>query len=123
MPYLHWALPLSLQCKILEEGVALHAQVRPDSMKALHQHLEEQLEDYSTRYGGGAGVRGGKNYDLVTFHGTSLEAPDPAKRRLSSSRRKLTQPGLPVGSGPERAMTVSAVASMAGRRPPSIHEG
>ena len=34
------------QCKICEEGVALHSQVRPESMKGLHQRMEELLEDY-----------------------------------------------------------------------------
>ena len=32
--------------KVLEEGVGLHAQVRPDSMKGLHQRMEDLLEDY-----------------------------------------------------------------------------
>ena len=91
-------------------------------MKGLHQRMEELLEDYSTRYGGGAGVRGGGNYDPVTFLSSSLEVGvDPTKRRLSSSRRRLpTQQS--TGAGPERAMTVSTFGSMAGRRPPSIHE-
>ena len=36
----------TIQCKVCEEGVALHSQVRPDSMKGLHQRMEELLEDY-----------------------------------------------------------------------------
>ena len=90
-------------------------------MKGLHQRMEELLGDYSTRYGGGAGVRGGGNYDPVTFHGGSLDVVDTSKRRLSSSRRKLSTQQI-AGPGPERAMTVSTIGGVAGRRPPSIHE-
>ncbi len=38
------------QCKVCEEGVALHAQVGPDSMKELHHRMEELLEDYRFVY-------------------------------------------------------------------------
>ena len=36
----------SLQCQVCENGVELHAQVRPDTMKGLHQRMEELLQDY-----------------------------------------------------------------------------
>ena len=35
-----------VQCQVCEEGVEVHAQVRPDSMKGLHQRMEELLQDY-----------------------------------------------------------------------------
>jgi len=31
---------------VCEEGVELHAQVRPDSMKALHERMVELLGDF-----------------------------------------------------------------------------
>ena len=71
------------QCKVLEEGIALHAQVCPDSMRALHVRMEELMKDYSARYGS-HGFVGGGDYDPVTF----LQQDRPTRKRMSSSRRR-----------------------------------
>lgn len=93
--------------KVLEEGVGLHAQVRPDSMKGLHQRMEDLLEDYSARYGKGGSRGDYELYDPVTFGG----GEEPTKRRLSSSRRREQL------KKSDRAMTIAGLA-----RPPSYHE-
>ena len=35
-----------MQCKACEEGMVLHAKVRPDSMKDLHQRMEGLMADF-----------------------------------------------------------------------------
>lgn len=89
-------------CQVCEDGVELHSQVRPDSMKGLHQRMVELLQDYSARYGSNKDSR---DYDPVSFTGKT----DPAHKRMSSNRRKekLKERSMTVASGP-------------GGRPPSF---
>lgn len=94
-------------CQVCEDGVELHAQVRPDSMKGLHQRMEELLQDYSARYGSS---RGDRDYDPVSFPGN----PEPGRRRMSSSRRREKLKAA------DRSMSER---SPAGGRPPSFSSG
>jgi len=89
--YIHMCVEYALpQCKVCEEGMALHAQVGPESMKELHHRMEELLADYRytvlivlryilvhcrARYGGGTEDSA---YDPVTFG-------EPRGRLLSST--------------------------------------
>jgi len=57
-------------------------------MKALHQRMEELLEDYSARYGANQVSR---DYDPVSFLPVDPGAI-PKTRRLSSSRRRVHGP-------------------------------
>ena len=68
--------------------MALHAQVRPDSIKALHQRMEDLLEDYRARYGGNSGSR---DYDPISFIPLDPGGGPPRARRLSSSRRRNSE--------------------------------
>ena len=68
--------------------MALHAQVRPDSIRALHQRMEDLLEDYRARYGGNSGSR---DYDPISFLPLDPGGGPPRTRRLSSSRRRNSE--------------------------------
>ena len=68
--------------------MALHAKVRPESMKALHQRMEDLLEDYRARYGGNSGSR---DYDPISFLPMDPGGGLPKVRRLSSSRRRNSE--------------------------------
>ncbi|XP_064383161.1 dedicator of cytokinesis protein 1-like [Halichondria panicea] len=93
-------------CKACEEGVALHAQVGPESMKELHRRMEELLEDYRARYGGGFSAQEDP-YDPVTF-----SEPEFKRDRLLSS----AGPRRDKFRKSDRSTTISS------GRPPSFHE-
>ena len=67
----------------------LHAQVGPESMKALHLRMEELLEQYTAKYGIGVSV-GSNDYDPVTF---PVIPPENIKKRISGRRKSRPHSG------------------------------
>ena len=86
------------------EGVDLHNEVCPDSMKALHKRMEELLSDYLSRYGD----QGSESnlYDAVAL--LDVDQQSPKKRRLSSSRRRVKRDSASI----ERLPTVSGMVTL-----------
>ena len=77
------------QGKVLEEGVQLHSQVCPETMRALHNRMEDLLEDYLSNYGNQNSI-GSQDYDPSAASPVVQDPASPEKRHLSSSRRKTT---------------------------------
>lgn len=95
--------PLPCQGRVCIDGVELHTEVCPDSMKALHKRMEELLSDYLSRYGDRSTET--NMYDTVTF----LEVDQsPRKRRLSSSRRREKRDSANL----ERMPTISSSSTI-----------
>ena len=86
------------QGRVCIEGVELHSEVCPDSMKALHKRMEELLGDYLSRYGDQSSEN--NLYDAVTLLDVDQS---PKKRRLSSSRRRVKRDSANI----ERLASVS----------------
>lgn len=108
LPSLFLLFPL--QCKVLAEGVELHARVRPESMKALHERMEELLQDYSTRYGNRTSIVSASDYEKYDVAMYQPIEGQVVPRRMSSSRRRESQKklsGMCRGGGAE---VVSALA-------------
>ena len=80
---LHVTHDVCFQGNILEEGVQLHSQVCPESMRALHNRMEDLLEDYLSNYG---------NQNAIG----SQEPPKlSAKKKLTTSGMPGTPPSIP----------------------------
>ena len=84
--------------------MALHAEVCPDTMRKLHERMEELLKEYLSKYGDLR--QDDAAYDPVTFLGVDSPENQMRKRRLSSSRRKELR-GRPSSGNYERSQTVS----------------
>lgn len=84
--YLPSLCSLPIQSKVLTEGVALHAQVRPESMKALHERLEEQLKKYTVRYDTTSNGDYEK-YEVGYYQPHHPETP-PTRRQSNAARRE-----------------------------------
>ena len=94
-----------MQGKILTDGVALHNEVCPETMRKLHERMEELLKEYLSKYGD---LRQDNSaYDMVSFF--DLNSPDhqSRKRKFSSSRRRDVIRGRPQSGTYERSQTVS----------------
>lgn len=101
---LHLPPLLPPQGKVLTDGVGLHKEVCPDSMKALHERMEGLLQEYLNKYGDHGG---GIGYDPVIYLGVQ---ETPRKRLLSSSRRR-EKFGKSASSGGERPPTIAGIPS------------
>ena len=76
----------------------LHREVCPEKMKALHERMEELLQQYLSKYGSNP-------YDPNPYLDVDLN--EKRKRRLSSSRRREVIRNRPSSGSFERAQTVS----------------
>ena len=134
------------QSKVLTEGVALHTQVRPDSMKGLHERIVEQLQKYNARYGNRTTGSSGEyeKYEVGPYHPLEAQQQTPPSRRTSTNQRRESQKRIPSGGDSEHShshfyflvlphthsLTHPLSLSLSGSersyttttRPPSMHE-
>ena len=92
--FFHHCLCYLLQGRVLIDGIALHTDVCPETMKALHERMVELLPEYLSKYGD---HRASGSYDTVALLGVD---ETPRKRLLSSSRRRGNFKSAPQGDRP-----------------------
>lgn len=101
------------QGQILTDGVQLHSEICPETMRKLHERMEELLKEYLSKYGDQRSDEHlGTCYDPTGFLDLNSPEHKSRARKFSSSRRREAlkesgRGGRPRSGSYEKSQTLS----------------